>query len=105
MESGMSEFLASNGWRTEDEAAERLNKSKRALQLWRQRRVGPAWTRNGKEILYRDDWLLDYLVSSKQEPVRSRENESAAVGNNQDALRPPLKRKSKRRERRSPDAS
>jgi hypothetical protein len=101
----MSQFLASNGWRTEDETAERLNKSKRSLQGWRQRRIGPAWMRNGKEVLYHDDWIIDYLKSCKQEPVRSRENESAAAGNNQDALRPLLKRKSKRRERRSPGAS
>ncbi len=38
-------------WLTEDEAAAALRKSKRTLALWRQLRKGPAWTRNGKEIL------------------------------------------------------
>ena len=59
-------------WLTEDEAAAALRKSKRTLALWRQLRKGPAWTRNGKEILYRRDAIPEYLRANETQPVRER---------------------------------
>jgi hypothetical protein len=55
---------------TEAQAAGELNKTRRTLQSWRARGVGPRWTRNGKEVLYRRDWLAEYLLANAVEPVR-----------------------------------
>jgi hypothetical protein len=73
----LSEFLASRGFRDEDGAAERLGKSVRTLALWRQKRTGPKWTLNGEQVIYHDDWLLDYLNANMKEPVRSAANKRA----------------------------
>ncbi len=60
------------GYHPEAEAASALGKSVRTLQIWRQRRQGPAWTKIGKTIVYRRDALLDWLKSQEQQPVRNR---------------------------------
>jgi hypothetical protein len=109
----LSGFLESEGFLSEQAAAAVLGKTVRTLAGWRQQRVGPAYTVLGKkgadgkrngEIIYHRSWLRDYLLANKTVPVRSHESGAAAAGDNQDDVRPPLKRKSKRRERRSPGA-
>jgi hypothetical protein len=63
---------------TEDELIKLLKKktrkgiTKRTLRKWRQRRVGPPWTRAGKSILYHDDGCCEWLSAGLQYPVRAR---------------------------------
>jgi hypothetical protein len=57
---------------TEAATAAELDKGVRTLQIWRARRVGPAWTKNGKTILYSRDAILAWLKSQEQQPVRNR---------------------------------
>jgi hypothetical protein len=57
---------------TEREAAVRIGKTQRTLQLWRQRGEGPRWTYAGKTPLTTLEWILEYLKSMEQQPVRRR---------------------------------
>ena len=63
----------------ETELAAELKKSLRTLQVWRQRRQGPPWTRIGETIVYRREAVLEWLRSQEQQPVRSRRSSSAAA--------------------------
>jgi hypothetical protein len=77
----LSEFLRNAGYLSEDEAASAMGKTKRCLQLWRQQRVGPAWSHNGQDVIYHKDWILESLRASKQEPARSRvQRQRRAIG-------------------------
>jgi hypothetical protein len=58
------------GYRTEEQQAALLGKTVRTLRTWRKARIGPAWTRTGKDVLYNDDWTAAWLLAQKQEPVR-----------------------------------
>jgi hypothetical protein len=49
-----------------------IKKSMRALQIMRQKRVGPPWTKFGKTIFYSGAGFRSYLESAMQHPVRSR---------------------------------
>ena len=51
----MDEFLF-----TEEQAAERLNVSRRTLQGWRQRGVGPEYTKLGELVRYKPSKLQAY---------------------------------------------
>jgi hypothetical protein len=61
-----------NDYIDEAEAASQLRKCQRVLQIWRQRRQGPAWTKIGKTVVYRRTAILEWLKSQEQQPVRSR---------------------------------
>jgi phage terminase Nu1 subunit (DNA packaging protein) len=60
------------GYRTEEEQAKLLGKTVRTLRNWRKQRTGPAYTRNGKEYLYHDDWTAEWLRAGKRQPLRER---------------------------------
>jgi len=62
---------------TEDELVQLLkektgNGTKRTLRKWPQLRIGPAWTKVGKNILYHDRSCGEWLSAGLQHPVRSR---------------------------------
>ena len=57
---------------TEGELAAETDKSVRLLQKWRQLRVGPPWTKLGKQVIYRRAAVNDWLRSLEQQPVRNR---------------------------------
>jgi hypothetical protein len=78
--SELSELL--QDWFPEDEVAAALRKTRRTLQSWRAQGIGPAWTRNGKEILYHRDAVSEYLKANEHQPVRQRR---AAVSRHQQA--------------------
>jgi len=59
-----------SGYLSEDEQAERLGKTRRTLQLWRQRGVAPPYTKIGKAIFYRDEAVAEWLRGQEQQPVR-----------------------------------
>jgi hypothetical protein len=61
-----------SGYITEAELADRWDKSPRTLQLWRQHRQGPPWTKLGKTIIYNEKSADDWLKSQERQPVRSR---------------------------------
>ena len=65
-------------WLSEDESATALHKTKRTLQSWRARGVGPAWTRNGKDVLYHRNALVEYLKANERQPVRQPTSQSTA---------------------------
>jgi helix-turn-helix protein len=69
---------------TEPALAAELGKGLRTLQLWRARRVGPPWTKNGNRVLYPKDGVLRWLEKQQVEPVRQRR---AAVQPQSEALR------------------
>jgi phage terminase Nu1 subunit (DNA packaging protein) len=57
----------------ENELAAELKKSVRLLQQWRQRRIGPPWTRlGGQQVIYRKAAVTDWLRKLEQQPVRNR---------------------------------
>jgi hypothetical protein len=60
-------------YRQEEDAAERIGKSQRTLQLWRQRGEGPRWTYIGKTPVTTDEWIEEYLRSRERQPVRRRQ--------------------------------
>jgi hypothetical protein len=73
----MPSFLESRGFLSEDAASIALDKSVRTLKRWRQLGIGPAWTTNGQDVLYHQDWILEHLQSSKKQPVRSARRRSS----------------------------
>jgi len=58
------------GYLSEQEQAERLNRTVRTLRAWRRRREGPPWVKMGGSVLYPDN--LDWLKAQIHQPVRSR---------------------------------
>ncbi len=49
--------------------AQLLGCTVRTLENWRQRRTGPAWTRLGHRVLYREQALMQWIRSKEQRPV------------------------------------
>jgi len=67
-----SDFLREHFF-TEDEVAGIAKRTKRTLRGWRQQRVGPPWTRLGRDvILYPKQGLLDFLGDQEVRPVQGR---------------------------------
>jgi hypothetical protein len=60
------------GYLSEADLAKQLNKTERTLQIWRQRREGPAWTKIGKSVFYGIDAVRSWLKSQEQQPIRQR---------------------------------
>jgi hypothetical protein len=58
------------GYYAEEEAASELRQTARTLRLWRQRGIGPAWTRVGRRIFYSEAALLAWIKSLEQQSVR-----------------------------------
>ncbi len=56
----------------ETEMAEALGKTPRTLRKMRQRREGPPWVKQGRDIYYPKDLARDWLKSLIQVPARSR---------------------------------
>lgn len=65
------------GYQTEEEKAAQLGKSRRTLQIWRQRRVGPPYVKVGNTVIYPIDEGEKWLRDQVQQPVRSRRKVSA----------------------------
>jgi DNA-binding transcriptional MerR regulator len=59
------------GYVPEVDAAAELNITVRTLQVWRQRRIGPSWTKVGSKVYYSRDAFTDWLKRQEQKPVRS----------------------------------
>jgi hypothetical protein len=57
---------------TDAELAVELNKTRRALAVWRQQRRGPAWAKIGSTVVYPRDEILAWLKANTQQPVRER---------------------------------
>ena len=65
-------------FRSEKEVANELGHHVRTLARWQQEGVGPRYTQNGRQIIYHDehvsDWLLagglNVAAASKQQPRR-----------------------------------
>lgn len=55
---------------TEEQTAEFLNVSMRALQAWRTNRTGPAFVRLGRLVRYRMSALLEFLNDNKNRSWR-----------------------------------
>ena len=55
---------------TPDQAAEYLRLSERTLIRWRNRRVGPAWVKVGRRVLYRRSDLDSWMDNQRVVPVR-----------------------------------
>jgi hypothetical protein len=64
----MHNTLLLDDWLTEGEAAAELKKTPRTLQSWRQKRIGPAWSKNGNVVLYHRDALREYLFAGVVRP-------------------------------------
>jgi hypothetical protein len=59
-------------YKDEEEAAQCMGKSRRTLQLWRQRGEGPRWTYLGKTPVTTEEWIEEYLRSQEGQPVRRK---------------------------------
>ena len=60
------------GYISEANLAAELNRTVRSLQLWRQFRKGPPWTKIGPTVFYSEDGVRAWLKTLEQHPVRSR---------------------------------
>ena len=67
------------GYTNEAETAEQLSVAVRTLRKWRQQGLGPAYTKFGKQVHYRDASRDAWLRRQEVEPVRleRREPETA----------------------------
>lgn len=61
-----------DGYLTEAQLASKLDRTKRTLRLWRARGLGPAYTRLGNIVVYRDEALRDWLIRNEVQPVRAK---------------------------------
>jgi Helix-turn-helix domain len=67
------------GYQSEPDTALKLNQSVRTLRKWRQIGQGPAWTKFGRLIYYRDAAIDEWLKSLERRPVRSRAQHRAGA--------------------------
>ncbi len=68
-----SYYTPPNGYVLEDTAAEWLGVTVPTLRTWASRRRGPARTRVGKRILYRQNALADWLERQEVDPEAARQ--------------------------------
>lgn len=54
---------------TESEAAEYLGVKPETLRGWRNAGTAPRFTRAGRQVQYRVEWLEDYLDAHVEEPI------------------------------------
>jgi hypothetical protein len=54
------------GWLSDREMAEARGKSTRAQRDERQRRAGPPWTRDGRDVLYSIEGYREWLASNER---------------------------------------
>jgi len=66
------------GYTPEAEMAEQLGLAVRTLRKWRQQGLGPAYTKFGKQVHYRDASRDAWLRRQEVEPVRSAELRAGA---------------------------
>ncbi|MFY9835115.1 MAG: hypothetical protein WAK55_01340 [Xanthobacteraceae bacterium] len=59
------------GYTNEADTAEQLGVAIRTLRKWRQLGLGPAFTKFGKQIFYRDESRVSWLRSQEAQPVRA----------------------------------
>jgi hypothetical protein len=67
------------GYRGEKEQAERLGKTVRTLQTWRQEGRGLRYVKAGNTVLYPFEAEEEYLKAQEIAPVRSRRNRDGAA--------------------------
>jgi len=60
------------GYLTELQAATTLARTTRTLRIWRSKGLGPAYSRVGRNVVYRDDAIREWLMRNEVQPVRSR---------------------------------
>lgn len=49
--------------------ADQLGCTVRTLENWRNRRTGPAWTKIGHRVMYRESSLENWIRQQEQRPV------------------------------------
>jgi hypothetical protein len=57
---------------SEQEFADEINKSIRAIRAWRQQGLGPPWIRIGKSVFYEVSAIENWLASLRRKPARNR---------------------------------
>ena len=58
------------GYSSEADTADELNVTIRTLRKWRQRRVGPAWVKVGRQVIYSIESRMSWLKDQEVRPVR-----------------------------------
>jgi hypothetical protein len=66
------------GYTDERQTAEGLGVAVRTLRKWRQQCRGPAYTKFGKQVFYRDASRDAWLRRQEIEPIRSAEAQAGA---------------------------
>jgi transposase-like protein len=66
------------GYLAESEMAEQLGVAVRTLRKWRQQGLGPAFTKFGKQVHYRDASRDAWLRRQEVEPVRLERREGVS---------------------------
>lgn len=61
-----------SGYLTEAEAASTLARTTRTLRIWRSKGLGPAFSKVGRNVVYRGDAIREWLMSNEVQPVRSK---------------------------------
>jgi hypothetical protein len=67
---GRSERTLLADYFSEVEASQELRQALRTLRLWRQRGLGPAWTKIGRKVFYARGACVAWLASQEHRPVR-----------------------------------
>jgi hypothetical protein len=77
----MEHHMPLEGYLSEPELAEKLGKSRHALERWRRLRIGPNPTFIGKTPHYRAEAVEAWLLAQERAPVRGpkRRRRAAAV--------------------------
>lgn len=65
-------MMTIDGYLSEEQVAKSLDRTTRTLRLWRAKGQGPAFTRVGTNVVYRDQAIRDWLLRNEVQPVRSR---------------------------------
>ena len=60
------------GYLSEFELSEQLGNSIRTLARWRRLGEGPAWTKIGPKVFYRESAVFDWLRCQERTPVRTK---------------------------------
>jgi len=60
------------GYSSEQETAAALRVTIRTLRKWRQRGMGPPWTKLGRRVIYGDESRATWLKNQETQPVRQQ---------------------------------
>ncbi len=66
-----------DGYLNEVQAATTLARTTRTLRIWRSKGMGPAYSRVGRNVVYRSEAIREWLLSNEVQPLRAKRRKAS----------------------------